>query len=290
MKISLLTDAPKHNLALMKISAWHIAQGDEVKLNMPLWKADKTYASILFEWNRSKYVADVYGGPAFYGDSVGYDFRHVPVPDYENIFPDYSLYPSNHFSLGYTFRPCFRFCDFCRVSRLPLLEINHHSIMEFYNPQFNKICLLNNNTFFDPQWRETFQEIWDANLRVVDENGFDLRLIDEEKANALKRTKWDNGHSPHFAWDRMQDEKEIVRGLEEINRAGLKLKSIYVLIGYDTTIEQDIYRCQRIHDLGHDPFPMIYKETDTLRKFRRMIYLRNYRRDGNIEKSWKEYR
>jgi hypothetical protein len=166
----------------------------------------------------------------------------------------------------------------------------HHSIWDFHSPNIKKICLLNNNTFADPKWKETFEEIWDANLTVVDENGYDLRFVDEEKAYALKQIKWDNCHDPHFAWDRMQEEKHILRGFDAINRAGLSLKSIYVLIGYDTTIEEDIYRCQKIHDLGHDPFPMIYKETPTLRDFRRMIYLRNYRKDGNIEKSWKEYK
>jgi len=49
MKILLLTDAPKHNLALMKISTYHKKAGDEVMLNMPLWKADYRYASWIFE-------------------------------------------------------------------------------------------------------------------------------------------------------------------------------------------------------------------------------------------------
>lgn len=49
MKINLMTDAPKHNLALMKLSAYHRAQGDEVYLNMPLVMADYTYASVLYE-------------------------------------------------------------------------------------------------------------------------------------------------------------------------------------------------------------------------------------------------
>lgn len=55
-------------------------------------------------------------------------------------------------------------------------------------------------------------------------------------------------------------------------------------------IEEDIYRCQKIHNLGHDPFPMIYRETDILKKFRRMIYTRYYRKDGNIEKAWRNYK
>ena len=65
MKISLLTDAPRHNLALMKISAWHKKQGDEVLLNMPLFPADYTYASVLFEKNIKLFNANEYGGPAY---------------------------------------------------------------------------------------------------------------------------------------------------------------------------------------------------------------------------------
>jgi len=54
MKISLLTDAPRHNLALLKLSAYHKACGDEVLLNMPMIPADYRYASVLFEKNKNQ--------------------------------------------------------------------------------------------------------------------------------------------------------------------------------------------------------------------------------------------
>jgi len=279
MKISLLTDAPNHNLALMKISSYHKALGDTVKLNMPLWKADKRYASILFEWNRRKYVADIYGG---IGMGIPNDVDSI-CPN--GVYPDYGLFQTD-FSLGYTYRFCPRNCSFCKVTGTEKTK-EHTSIWTFHKSDFKKICLLNNNTFFDPLWKETFEEIWDAKLIVRDENGYDLRLVDEEKAIVLKKTRWD--HGPKFAWDRMEDEEVILKGFKEINRAGFKGCTIYVLIGYNTTLEQDIYRCQKIHDLGHNPFPMIYKEVPVLNKFRRMIYARYYRASGNIEKAWKEY-
>lgn len=281
MKISLLTDAPKHNLALMKLSAWHKAIGDEVCLNMPLNKTNKTYASVLFEWNKKKFFADEYGGPAFENSSL--------CQSIQNCKPDYSLFQLDY-SLGYTYRYCPRHCAFCKVSVFNHPDISHHSIWDFHLPTYKRICLLNNNTFADPKWKETFEEIWNDNLTVIDENGYDLRLIDEEKAEVLRKTKWDDSNAPHFAWDRMEDESQIIKGIEEINRVGFKHKSIYVLIGYNTTIEQDIYRFQKIHDLGHNPFPMIYKETSVLKSLRRMIYQRYYRQSGNIEKAWKEYR
>ena len=274
MRISLLTDAPKHNLALMKISAWHKLQGDEIKLNMPLWRADKTYASILFEWNKNKFIANEYGGPAFGENNISIEAK-----------PDYSLFNLDY-SLGYTYRYCPRKCEFCKVSKIEH-DKKHYSIWMFHNSKFKKICLLNNNTFADSEWRETFEEIWDANLIVRDENGYDLRLIDEEKAQTLSKTKWD--HGPKFSWDEMKDENTIIKGLEEINRVGLRWKTIHILCGFNTNLDEDIYRCQKIHDLGHNPFPMLYQENRQLRRFRRMIYARYYKSCGNIEKAWKEY-
>ena len=46
MKIGLIdVDSKIPNLALMKISAWHKQQDDEVEFYMPLWNYDKIYAS-----------------------------------------------------------------------------------------------------------------------------------------------------------------------------------------------------------------------------------------------------
>ena len=109
MKINLLTDAPKHNLALMKISAWHKSDGDKVTLNTPLFKADYTYASVLYDRNVKRFIADEYGGPAF-------DNSRLP-DEIEGMEPDYSLYPLD-FSIGYTFRPCFNTCEFCKVPKM----------------------------------------------------------------------------------------------------------------------------------------------------------------------------
>ena len=103
MKINLLTDAPQHNLALMKLSAYHKMIGNEVIFNMPILKSDFKYASVLFEKNKYKFIADEYGGPAFNGNNL--------PTEIETTKPDYNLYPHNNFSLGYTFRGCYRKCE-----------------------------------------------------------------------------------------------------------------------------------------------------------------------------------
>ena len=279
MRISLLTDAPRHNLALMHISAFHKALGDTVILNQPLWPADKRYASILFDWNVNKFLADEYGG-------IGYNFEPLPS-EIHHCRPDYNLY-YHDYSLGYTFRFCPRGCPFCKATKMEK-DRRHYSIWDFHDSRFQKICLLNNNTFFDPQWKETFEEIWDAELIVIDENGYDLRLLDDEKAEALHKTKW--ATPLHFAWDRMSDESEIIRGLKllEIHHLRTTSNGVYVLIGYDTTTEEDLHRCQIIVDHGLTPYPMPYVFTNYTRRFKRFMNLHYYRQTSTIEKAWKEY-
>lgn len=278
MKISLLSDAPKNNLALMKLSAWHKASGDTVLRNMPVFTAAYRYASILFEKNKKFFIADEYGGPAF-DNSV--------LPDeVEQMKPDYDLY-GRDYSLGYTFRPCSNTCHFCKVPKMNHPDIEHHSIWEFHDPKFKKICLLNNNTFQDPQWKETFEEIWDAGLTVIDENGYDLRLIDDEKAVALKRTKFQG--KLHFAWDRMQDEALIIYGLQTLRKHKINGCRVYVLIGFDTTEKEDLHRCEVIRQYKQDPYIMPYNQNKAEKGFKRFIDSFMWRKYKTIKEAWGLY-
>ena len=210
------------------------------------------------------------------------------MPEYFNIKPDYDLFPINY-SLGYTWSYCPRKCGFCIVPDQNNPK-KHHSIWDFHDSKFKEICLLNNNTFSDPQWKETFEEIWDANLIVRDENGYDIRLLDDEKAEALHKTKWST--PLHFAWDLMEDEKEVRRGLNLLKKHNLRSTSngVYVLIGFNTTQEEDIYRCQVIDDFGLTPYPMPFNRTFQEMDFKRFINLHYYRQYPTIKEAWKEYK
>jgi len=281
MKISLLTDAPRHNLALQKLSAYYKQQGCETILNMPIISSDYKYASVLFEKNKNMFIADEYGGPAFENSKL--------PEDVEKMKPDYDLY-GHDYSLGYTFRPCYQGCLFCKVPKMNHPDIEHHSIWEFHDPKFRKICILNNNTFLDPQWEETFQEIWDAGLEVIDENGYDLRLLDDKKADALHKTKF---ITPlHFAWDRLEDEALIINGLKLLEKHKMRTTSngVYILIGYNTTEEADIYRCQIIDNYGLTPYPMPYIQNKYTKRFKRFMNLHYYRKYKTIKDAWKDYK
>lgn len=279
MNINLLTDATKHNLALMKIASFHKAQGDKVYYK-GVGSFDLTYGSWLFDFS-PKGVCDIEGGP-------GIDIQATLPGPIMSMKPDYELYGLD-FSLGYTWSWCPRKCSFCVVPGQDNPRV-HKSIWDFHDSRFKKICLLNNNTFSDPDWKQTFEEIWDADLTVIDENGYDLRLLDNDKADALHRTKW--ATPLHFAWDNMRDESKIKRGLQLLAEHHLRSTSngVYVLIGFNTTEAEDLHRCQVINDYGLTPYPMPFKRTKRLMAFKRFINLHYFRKHKTIEAAWKDYR
>ncbi|MBT9169384.1 MAG: hypothetical protein DDT19_02743 [Syntrophomonadaceae bacterium] len=277
MKINIMTDSLKPNLAAMKISAFHKAMGDEVFLNFPLIKADFTYASILFSWTEDPH-ADLIGGPKYPPFKLD--------PEIESMKPDYDLYPHIDYSLGYTYKACPRTCDFCIVPKQKNDE-KHYSIWDFHDPKFKKICLLNNNTLADLNWRETFQEIIDANLIYIDENGIDLRLLTEEMADYIVKLRIDN--MLHCAWDFIEHEQEVLKGITLLKKAGFRMNKLmpYVLIGHSTTNEEDLYRVTKIRELGANPFVMPKnKHDDYQRRFARWV---NHKAIFKTVK-WEDYR
>jgi hypothetical protein len=250
MKINILTpDTLKPNLAAMKISAFHKINGDEVYLNFPLINADFTYASILFSWTPDPY-ADLIGGPKYPESKLD--------PAIDTMKPDYLLYSGLDHSIGYTYKACPRTCNFCVVPKQHNDE-KHYSIWTFHNPRFKKIGLLNNNTFADFQWRETFHEIWDAKLTLIDLSGFDLRLITEESAEYISKTRIQG--QIHVAWDFIEHEDEVIRGLNYLLDAGIRAGKItcYLLMGYETTEEEDLYRLCRLREKGILAYAMPYE-------------------------------
>ena len=129
MKIGLI-DVDGHNfpnLALMRISAYHKAQGDEVEWWWSdLIHYDIVYMSKIFSDSYSKDVPEpmntdkvIKGGTGYAihlenGKEVFDKSKNTPLPEeMERMFPDYSIYPQFDFAVSMTSRGCPRGCSFC---------------------------------------------------------------------------------------------------------------------------------------------------------------------------------
>ena len=266
MKVGLIrVDGKFPNLALMKLSSWHKKKGDEVTLiDLSDMDFDRFYASNVFV-----------GGS-------GYDLNAKLPDEIEHCKPDYDLFNTD-FNIGFTSRGCIRDCKFCIVREKEGNIKEHSPLNEFIDDRFNKIILMDSNFFASPKWKEKLQKIMSKKWKVNFSQGLDLRLVDNEKAELLGKTKYYNWRFTrrliHFAWDNIKEEEQIIDGLETVLKYIPKHHIIvYVLVGFDSSFDQDQYRVSKLIDIGVKPFVMLYNNCrdPTLRHFSRWVNKRYY--------------
>lgn len=257
MKIGLIDVDGHHfpNIALMKLASWHRQQGDDVEWAMPIFgNYDRIYASKIFtftpDFNPLEYAASeiVRGG-------TGYDIKSC-LPDEIDRHTGlaYDLYPQYTFSVQFYSRGCIRNCPFCLVHEK---EGSIHSVEPMqWNPRAQWIEVLDNNFFANPNWRNAIADLKAQNLPVKF-HGIDVRIMDEEQAAALNSLRL-NGNV-HIAWDLPQI--DLTQKLKAITKY-IKpyIITCYVLIGYNSTREQDLYRLRTLKDIGILPFVQPYRD------------------------------
>ena len=257
MKIGLIDVDGHHfpNIALMKLASWHRQQGDEVEWAMPIFGSyDRIYASKIFtftpDFNQLEYTASeiVRGG-------TGYDIRSC-LPDEIDRHTGlaYDLYPQYPFSVQFYSRGCIRNCPFCLVHEK---EGSIHSVEPMqWNPKAKWIEVLDNNFFANPNWRNAIADLKAQNLPVKF-HGVDVRIMDEEQAAALNSLRL-NGNV-HIAWDLPQI--DLTPKLKAMTKCIKAYKiTCYVLIGFNSTRDQDLQRLRTLKKIGILPFVQPYRD------------------------------
>ena len=180
----------------------------------------------------------------------------------EHIYPDYSLYPdlTNDTAYGFLTRGCCNDCEFCIVSKKEgRCSIKVADLSEFWRGQ-KHIKLLDPNLLACKEHLELLQQLIDSNAKIDFTQGLDARFINTKNARLFKKIKFD---MVHFAFDFMKNEKAIIKGLKifkEIVNPPENKVSIYILTNFDTTIDEDLYRVERLKNLGYRPDIRIYRK------------------------------
>ena len=287
-----LIDVDGHNfpnIPLMKISAWHKAQGDHVEWYDPMFSEhmDKVYVSKVFSFSPDfEYFIDAdevsYGGSGYCislvnGKEVYDKSKDKDLPtEIEHIYPDYSLYGIEDTAYGFLTRGCPRGCHFCHVeAKEGRASRKVADINEFWRGQKN-IVLCDPNILACKQWKDLLQQLIDSRAWVDINQGLDIRLMTEEKAEMLKQMKTKN---LHFAWDRYEDKEKIMPKFEMFKRItdiDFRKLGVFVLCGFNSTLQQDIERVVWLRDHGFSPFVMLYNKQNIpkgheLRKLQRWV-------------------
>ena len=263
MKIGLI-DVDGHNfpnIALMRIASWHRSHGDTAEMAVPMYEHyDRIYASKVFtfspDFNELEYDCD-----EFIKGGTGYDIKsRLPEEIEAHTGLAYDLYPQYPFSVQFYSRGCIRHCPFCLVHDK---EGGIHSVEPMaWNPKAEWIEVLDNNFFAAPNWREAIADLRKQKLPVKF-HGVDVRIMDEEQAAALNSVKM-KGYI-HIAWDLPQ--LDLTSRLEAMTKHIKPYKiACYVLVGFNSTREQDLHRLNTLKRLGILPFVQPFRDYDNNRQ------------------------
>ena len=288
-------DGKLPNIALMKLSAWHKSQGDEVHF----WKTwqrdmfepeyDRVYGSCIFGWTKPKlerfkaeFPDAIVGGTGSGSnitveDVIGQGFEHY----------DYDIYPWFKSSIGFSQRGCRLKCKFCVVPNKEGKNRDQNRIRQIWRgePHPKQIHLLDNDFFGAPSWEERAKEILDGDYKVCFSQGINIRLIHKEGAQYLSEMKFRDDQFKkrqiYTAWDNKKDERRFFDGLNILMDAGIKPSQVmvYMLIGYwpGETMDDIFYRFERLVAAGVMPYPMVYDNNNiTLKRFQRWVLRRYY--------------
>jgi len=291
-------DGALPNLAIMKLASWHLERGDEVKVTRQIepdlfdQAYDRVYGSVLFDFSRDRLerFRKAWPGAIVGGTGAGAEQLGVSVETVTGLHPhvDYSGYPDFQESIGFTQRGCRLRCKFCVVPRKEGKPVSAGTINDIWRgePYPKKLHILDNDFFGGPEWPARIREIIDGKFRVCLSQGINVRLINDEAAAALASIEYRNTRFTerrlYTAWDNLKDEAVFFRGVDRLERAGIKPKHImaYMLIGYDPaeTWERLWHRFNRMVERGIEPYPMVYDRTrKDLRKFQRWVITGLYR-------------
>ena len=290
MKIAIYdVDSTIPNLSLMKISRHHKERGDSVEFYSSLLRDDYdlVYASKIFGFSDGSLIDKdmIVGG-------TGID-KYIELPaEIEILQPDYTLYGYPH-NIGFTMRGCRLKCSFCVVPEKEGGPKPNNTIDEIWQQRDSDFIMLLDNDFFgNPLWGQRVEEIHKHNLSVNFSQGLNIRNLTAEQAGALSSIKFTNKNRTkkqvYFAWDDPRHEKLIHKGIQRCVDAGIKTHQMafYVLIGYQSSIEQDLHRVNILRDYGCDPYAMPYDKSDEVqRRFTRWV---NHKAIFNTVR-WEDY-
>jgi radical SAM superfamily enzyme YgiQ (UPF0313 family) len=189
MNIGILAvDSNFPNLALMKISAYHKARGDQVEWYNPLCKYDKVYAAKVFTFTPD-YNYYINANQIEKG-GTGYDIEKVLPVEVDRLQPDYSIYNiDSNLSYGFLTRGCPNRCKWCVVPKKEG-KISPYMDIEEITAGRKKAILMDNNILASNYGLQQIEKIIKLGIKVDFNQGLDARLITDEIARLLAKVKW----------------------------------------------------------------------------------------------------
>ena len=253
MKILLINiDSTIPNLALAKIEMYHKSLGDEIIKDMLFYAelVDKIYVSCIFTKNRYK-AREYEKYNAIIGGS-GYDIKSNLPDEIEVLNPKINI--------GFASRGCIRKCEFCIVPEKEGWIRGVGDLYDIWDGESKLVTFLDNNILAIPDHFKIICEQAQENNLMIDFNqGLDIRLLTDDIAKTISKTKL---KELRFALDYPEMipicKNKIKTLRDHIPKA---TPFFYVLIGFNTTIEQDFERLYFLKSMNCRAFVMQHENS-----------------------------
>lgn len=306
-------DGKLPNLALMKLSHWHKAQGHEVVFTRQAHRDlmerdfDIVYGSAIFKFSANKIARFLDDWPGAIIGGTGTDRQHtvedlIGGGEYEHY--DYSPYPNFAPSIGFTQRGCRLSCKFCVVPGKEGRPRSVSTVADIWRGHGHpkKLHLLDNDFFGQPEseWRARIAEMREGGFKVCLNQGINVRHLTPAAAEALATIEYRNAYFDerkiYTAWDNLKDEGVFFKGVDMLEAAGIPPTHIraYMLVGFDKneTWDRIHQRFDRMVERGIEPYPMPFdcRGTDPAR-YRRLKQFQRWAVQGQYRvRPFKDYR
>lgn len=225
------------------------------------FEEERAYISVVFSWQREEayqralwlkvHGYEVWiGGPAVYSDPHFFRDMAAITPS-----PTKSMVWRHNQDATFTTRGCVRKCAFCIV---PKIEPEYEELSVWDIRPI--VCDNNILASSDAHFNRVIDRL--KPLKNVDFNqGLDVRLMTKFHAERLQELDM---NVVRLAWDSLKLEKQWMRAFERLRSAGFPAKKIrtYVLIGFNDTPEEALYKLETVKALGALPNPMRYQPLD----------------------------
>ena len=241
------------NLALMKLSAYHKAQGDTVEWWIPMIQYDRVYSSKVFTFTPEEPMlpTDTIKGGTGYGI---YD----DLPDeVDTIYPDYTIYPDCKHAIGFLTRGCIRACPWCVVPKKEGRIRTYSTWKEIKRPDSRDIVFMDNNVLACEHGINQIKDMIGQDVRVDFNQGLDARLITPEVAELLSKLKWIRFIRMSCDTDAMLD--VVLRAIHLLEKNGVKPYRVFVYL-----LVQDVASAEKralaLRKAGAEVFAQPYRD------------------------------
>lgn len=243
------------NLALMKLSAWHNAQGDAVSWYNGLFSShyDTVYSSKVFTFTSEE---DVFGKNIEKG-GTGYKSTRCLPDDIEHTCPDYALYGIDY-SMGFLTRGCPNACAWCIVPGKEGDIVAHADIDEFL--RHDSVVLMDNNVLASEHGLRQIEKLASLKVKVDFNQGLDARLIDDVTAKLLSRVKWK--HPIRLACDHAAQMPAVQKAVQLLrwHNARPARYFVYCLV---KDVEEALERVKFLKGLYVEPFAQPFQDYES---------------------------